>query len=164
MTCRFVAMLATLAAFATTAPAWAQQADPDVQRNLDQEIALARSNLQNQRAQLIAKNMDLSADEAARFWPIYNRYQAALAELGDAKLAAIKDYLANADHMDDQKAAALTSTAIGLEEKRLALVKQYVGEIAQVLPAKKVARFYQIDTAIQRLVDLRVGASLPLVP
>jgi Spy/CpxP family protein refolding chaperone len=156
-------VLATLAALASTAPAWAQQSDADAQRNLDQEIAMLRSNLQSARTQLIAKNMDLSADEAARFWPIYNRYQAAQAELGDAKLAAIKDYLANVSHMDDQKAAALTNTAIGLEEKRLALVKQYLGEFAQVLPAKQVARFYQIDTAIQRLVDLQVGASLPLV-
>jgi hypothetical protein len=163
MTCRFVAVLFIVAALASTAPAWAQQTDADVERNLDQEIALLRSNLQSERAQLIRKGMDLNADEAARFWPIYNRYQAALAALGDEKLAAIKDYLANVNHMDDQKAAALTSRAIDLEEKRLALVKQYLGEFGQVLPATRVARFYQIDMALQRLVDLQVGANLPLV-
>ena len=47
-------------------------------------------------------------------------------------------------------------------EQRLALIKRYVGEFRKVLPAVKVGRWYQAETALNKIVDLRIAAEVPL--
>ncbi len=49
-----------------------------------------------------------------------------------------------------------------LEEQRLALIKRYVGEFRKVLPPVKVGRWYQAEMALNKIVDLRIAAEVPL--
>jgi hypothetical protein len=57
----------------------------------------------------------------------------------------------------------LTAKALQVEEQRLHVIKKYIGEFGKVLSAKQVARFFQLELQMQRLVDLQVAAELPLV-
>jgi hypothetical protein len=83
--------------------------------------------------------------------------------VGDEKVALIKDYLAHVEQVDDQQAKELTTRALAIEEKRLAVIKQYIEAFDQVLSAKQVARFFQLELQMQRLIDLQVAAELPLM-
>ena len=85
-----------------------------------------------------------------------------LATIGDERYAGIKDYAAHYDALTAEKATELTDKAISLEEKRLALIKQYVGEFRAVLPPQKVGRWYQVEMALNKIVDLRLAAEVPL--
>ena len=49
------------------------------------------------------------------------------------------------------------------EDKRLALTKKYKDELLKVLPAKTVARFLQVDSRLNKLVDLTIASEIPLV-
>jgi hypothetical protein len=49
------------------------------------------------------------------------------------------------------------------EEKKLALSKKYKDEMLKVLPAKTVARFFQVDSRLNKLVELTVASEIPLV-
>jgi hypothetical protein len=79
----------------------------------------------------------LDATQVAAFWPVYKKYEAELAKIGDERYAGIKDYAANYGSLTDAKATELTDRALGFVEKRLALIKRYVGELRGVLPAVK---------------------------
>ena len=70
--------------------------------------------------------------------------------IGDARYAGIKDYAAHYGTLTDAKATELTDGAIALEEKRLALIKRYVADLRGILPAVKVARFYQVEMALNK--------------
>jgi hypothetical protein len=60
-----------------------------------------------------------------------------LTAIGEERFAAIKEYAAHYGSLTDAKATELTDRAIGLEEKRLALIKRYVGRVARGAPRRE---------------------------
>jgi hypothetical protein len=125
-------------------------------------MKLVRSGVQQEKSQIIGAALELDATQAAAFWPVYKKYEAELAAIGDKRFAGIKDYAANYGTLTDAKATELIDGAIGLEEQRLALIKRYLGEFRKVLPAVKAARWYQAEMALNKIVDLRLAAEVPL--
>ena len=51
--------------------------------------------------------MLLSAQDAAKFWPIYDNYDTQLTKLNDQRVENIKEYAQNYDDMTDAKADEL---------------------------------------------------------
>jgi len=43
------------------------------------------------------------------------------------------------------------------------VIKKYIGKFSKVLSAKQVARFFQLELQMQRMIDLQVAAELPLL-
>jgi hypothetical protein len=130
--------------------------------NLDEYVKLVRSGVQQDKAQILGQALELDATQSAAFWPVYKKYEAEVAAIGDKRYAGIKDYAAHYGTLTDAKASELTDGAIALEEQRLATLKRVVGELRGVLPAVKVARFYQVENALNKIVDLRLVSEIPL--
>ena len=154
--------LATLTLSLVLFAAGAARAQQQAPANLDEYIKLVRTTTQQDKAKMVGAALELDATQAAAFWPVYKKYEAELAAIGDARYAGIKDYAANYGTFTDAKANELTDKAIGLEEQRLALIKRYVGELRSVLPAVKVGRWYQTEMALNKIIDLRLAAEIPL--
>ena len=132
-------------------------------QQVDRYVMMLRTDLKAEKAAIIVNNMHFTEAETNAFWPVYQQYQKELSKLGDEKVALIKDYAAHLNTIDEEKAKELTTRAMMLEEQRLDLIKKYLDEFSKVLPAKQVARFFQLEMQMQRLVDLQVAAELPLV-
>jgi hypothetical protein len=137
-------------------------AQPEKQQ-LDHYVAMLRTDLVAQKAAIIVSNMHLTEAETEAFWSVYRKYQKDLDKVGDAKVAVIKDYASSVNAIDDKKAKELTAKALKVEEQRVRVIKKFIGEFAKVLSAKQVARFFQLEMQMQRLVDLQVAAALPLI-
>jgi hypothetical protein len=156
----------TLAALVLSAAALAA-APPDHHEGQEQDvqtlIELMRKDVRADKADIVAKTMELSAEEAALFWPIYKRYEAEAKALGDERLAIITDYAESFDTLTDEKAKDLVTRAVALDGKVQALKERYLEEFLSVLPAKVVARFYQVDSRINNLIDLELSGQIPLV-
>ena len=147
---------------AVTAVSQARQAPQGAPKNIDEYVRLLRGDVQKEKAQIIGAALELDATQSAAFWPVYKQYETELAKIGDQRYAGIKDYAASYGSLSDAKAIELTDLAIGLEEQRLALIKRYVGEFRKVIPAVKVGRWYQAEMGLNRIVDVRLAAELPL--
>ena len=111
---------------------------------------------------IVAKTMELDADQAAAFWPVYKEYEAAWTALGDEQLAIITDYAENFEALTDEKAEDLITRSIALEGKEHALKEQYLKKFLAVVPATVVARFFQVDNRINTLIDLELSSQIPL--
>jgi Spy/CpxP family protein refolding chaperone len=147
------------AAQATTAPP-----DPaKVKAEIDKAIEAFRKDARAGKADVLGKTMQLDSTQAAAFWPIYKQYEAEAKVLGDERLGIIKDFAAQYDTLDDAKAKALLDRQVALEDKKLALQKKYKDEMLKALPAKTVARFLQVDSRLNKLVELMVASEIPLV-
>ncbi len=153
-----VALLMGVAA----AQAQTTQAHQPTPQNVDEYIQMVRTGVQTEKAQIIGAALELDATQAAAFWPVYKQYEAEFTKIGDARYAGIKDYAANYGTLTDAKATELVDLALRLEEQRLALIKRYLGEFRKVLPGVKAARWYQAEMGLNRIVDLRLAAELPL--
>ena len=78
-------------------------------------------------------------------------------------MAIIQDLAEHFDSLDDAKTKGLIERQVALEDKKLALTKKYKDEMLKVLPAKTVARFLQVDSRLNKLVELTVASEIPLV-
>lgn len=129
----------------------------------DQDVALLRKDLRSQKKQLIAANLNLTADEATKFWPIYDQYQAEYAKIGDAKYQLIKEYAQNWGTVTDEQALLYTRRALDIDQSVIQLRQKYVPIVNQVLPGKKTATFFQLDRRIGLLLDVQLASQIPLV-
>ena len=137
--------------------------DNSAQSVTDQDIDLLRKDVRSQKRQIIAANLQLTDQEAVKFWPLYDQYTADLVKINDAKYAAIKDYAANYSSLSEDKALALTRQIIGIDESIGQLRLKYVPMFSKVISGKKTALFFQLDRRLTALVDLRVASDIPLV-
>ena len=153
---------AGLAAAQTTAAKPA--ADPaKAAAEIDKAIDAMRKDVRAGKADILGKTMALDSTQAAAFWPIYKQYDTELAALNDERVAIIKDLATGFDTLDDAKAKGLLDRQVAFEEKRLALTKKYKDEMLKTLPAKTVARFLQVESRLNKLVDLTIASEIPLV-
>lgn len=152
-------IIVTLVAFALAGGiAAAQEADP-----VDAAIEQLRKDTRAEVTDIIAGSMGFTADEASKFWPLYKNYETAQKAIGNEKVALIKDYAANYASMSEEKATDLLQRLTAIEDKGLAAKRQFIQELQKVLPAKKVARFYQVDNRINMLAGLALASEIPLI-
>lgn len=143
-------------------PATQTMAEPD-EGNLRAFIELARSDIQTEKATIVAQNIQFTEAEAAEFWPLHREYTLELNKLLDQRLQLINDYLGMFDSMTDKQATSLAKQVFDLEEKRIDLKRSYFKKFSKVVPARKAAQFFQIENQLNAALDLRLAASLPLI-
>jgi len=146
-------------AAAQSAPGAGAQASPIK----DQDIEMLRADLRQQRKQIMAENMTLTADEATKFWPIFDQYRKEAIKPNDERWAVIKDYAANYTTMTDAQAQDYMKRSTAVDQQLLALRMKYVPIFEQVISAKKTALWYQIDRRVDLLINLQLSAMIPMV-
>jgi hypothetical protein len=129
----------------------------------DKDIEMLRADLRAQRKQITAQNMTLTADEATKFWPIFEQYRQEAIKPNDERWAVIKDYATNYNTMTDAQAQDYMQRANTVDQQLLALRMKYVPVFEKVISPKKTALWYQIDRRIDLLINLQLSAVIPMV-
>jgi hypothetical protein len=129
----------------------------------DSDIEMLRSDLRSQRKQITAQYMPLTADEATKFWPIFDQYRQEAIKANDERWALIKDYAANYDTMSDAQAQDYINRSTSIDQQLLALRMKYVPVFEKVISAKKTALWCQIDRRIDLLINLQLSDQIPMV-
>jgi len=133
------------------------------EQNIDTYVNLLREDVQKQKVAITSQLMQLSPEQAAIFWPIYNEYAKELSALGDLRLRAIKEYAANYSSLSDEKATELAKMRFEYEERLLAVKKKYFEKLSKALTLKLAARFFQIENQLLDVIDLQVASNLPVI-
>jgi Spy/CpxP family protein refolding chaperone len=129
----------------------------------DQDIQMLRADIRAQRKEITAQNMTLTADEATKFWPIFDQYRQEAIKPNDERWALIKDYAANYNTMTDAQAQDYIKRSTAVDQQLLSLRMKYVPVFEKVISAKKTALWYQIDRRIDLLINLQLSAVIPVV-
>ena len=129
----------------------------------DQDIEMLRADLRRQRKQIMAENMTLTADEATKFWPIFDQYRREAIKPNDERWAVIKEYAANYNTMTDAQAQDYMQRSTAVDQQLLALCMKYVPLFEKVISAKKTALCFQIDRRVDLLINLQLSAQIPMV-
>jgi hypothetical protein len=114
---------------------------------------------------VVAANMDLNEGEGKAFWPIYDDYQKELQTLNDRLGKTILAYADayNKKTLTDEQAKQLTAEALAIDQDEITLRKTYAARLGPVLPAKKVARYLQIENKIRAAIRYDLASGIPLV-
>ena len=126
-------------------------------------LELTRIDLRAKKRALIEKAVTLTPDQAKKFWPIYDKYEAELIKVNDKRLALITDYAKHYESMTDEKAAELIMRSADFQDHRMALRRRYLTELRDVLPPRINARLMQLENQTDLLIDLQIASEVPLV-
>jgi hypothetical protein len=128
-------------------------------------MEIVREKVRADKKLLVAANMELSESEAAAFWPVYEAYQKEIGDLNQRTLKAIETYadVYNQGTVPDDVAKKLLDEALDIDADEVDLRKSYVPKFSKVLPAAKVARYYQIESKIRAAIKYEIASGIPLV-
>jgi hypothetical protein len=142
-------------------PLRAEEAGPGAAAEAELDVLL--NAIRANRKALVAVNLGLTDDQAAAFWPVYDRYQKEMNALGDRWVGVIEDYAASFADLSNEKAMKLLEDYLTIEEERAKVRRNYVGEFAKSLPGRTVARFYQIENKMDAVIRYDLAATIPVV-
>lgn len=160
MTTHRTLLTAALAVVLATAGAYAEEPAP-APTSVDLQLLL--DTIRSNRRALVAVNLQLSAEEATKFWPLYERYQQEMNAIGDRVSAIVQDYSANFRDLSNDKALELMNKYLEAEADRVKLRRTYLPEFSAILPGRTVARFYQIENKMDAVVRYDLAAAIPVV-
>jgi hypothetical protein len=126
------------------------------------DIELTRQQIQTERQAIVAKNLPLTEQQSAAFWPLYREYRGALAPLGDRYVALLTDYAGKYGSLTDPDADAMLKESMAIQNEKMKVQSKYVDRFRKVLPAKSVARFYQIENKLDAIVNYDLASEVPL--
>lgn len=128
-----------------------------------EDIQQTRVAIQVGRQAIVTQAMDLTPEEMLTFWPLYREYRVEAAKIGDRIVALMLRYAANYDEMTDQVADKLVSDFVKIEQTRANLKAKFLPRFKKVLPAKKVARFYQVENKLDIMILSEMADNIPLL-
>lgn len=126
----------------------------------DEQILLKQ--VMNDKKAVYAQNLGLTEAESAKFWPIYDQYEAKVKKLNDRFLANLNAFAERYDTLSEEDAAAILKEKMAIEKERAALKQAYTKKFAEALPAKKALRYAQLETRIDLMVQRNVYGLIPL--
>lgn len=87
------------------------------------------------KVEYLTRRLDLSPEEAQRFWPVYRNYQRELAKVIQERRKARQEQKKSGEQVDE----------LEFEEDMLEVKKKYRKEFSEVLPPQKVNLLYQAE-------------------
>ncbi|UCH52524.1 MAG: hypothetical protein JSW09_07875 [Pseudomonadota bacterium] len=158
------ALLVMLTAW--VAPSMAQTAGQKASDTPADNMQILRDKVKADKKLVVAANMDLTEAEAKKFWPVYDAYQAELEKINKRTGALIAGYAADfrAGTFTDDKAKKAIDEMTAIEEAEAKFHKSFVPKLNQALPARKAARYMQIENKIRAAIKYELAVNIPLAP
>jgi hypothetical protein len=124
---------------------------------------IVKEKIRTDKKLFIATNMQLTESEAKTFWPVYEAYQSKLETLVDRKAKLIEKFAANYETLSDDTAKSLLDNDLSIDSDYQKLRQSHLSKFRGILPDKKVARFYQLESKIHAVVEFEIARRIPLV-
>jgi hypothetical protein len=129
----------------------------------DTDLQQLRSAVKQDKRAYVASVLALNEAEAKRFWPVYSLYQRTL-EMADRRRARALIDVAGMDRpISDPYAKTLALELIAADEIEIKARRTLQNRLMRVLPARKAARYLQLESKIRAVEAYDVAASMPLV-
>jgi hypothetical protein len=126
-------------------------------------MEVLREKVRADKKLIVAVTLDLTDAEAKAFWPVYGAYQSEMITHYDRVSRLLDTYAKAYPAMSDEAAGKLLGEFVAIETDHAALLKRYVARFERVLPARKVARLYQLENKIRALLSYELAREIPLV-
>ena len=109
-----------------------------------------------QKTAFITEKLSLTADEAAKFWPIYNAFEAKRDKIRSEDLRAVKMKMRNNPDMSDSEADALLEKLMKAEKELHNAKLKLVKDLKTVISAKKIIRLRAAEDEFNKALFRRL--------
>jgi hypothetical protein len=128
-------------------------------------VADGQAMIQNERERIVRSEMHLTDEEDAAFWPLYAEYRKEHSQIMERYGNLIAEYVRRYDDADlsNEYADEMIATYFEVKNGLLKNQQDYLPKFRAILPAMKVARFYQLENKINVEIDAQLAIVVPLV-
>jgi Spy/CpxP family protein refolding chaperone len=123
-----------------------------------------RNDMQATAADVMAKGLTLSAEQAAKFWPMFEAFQKEQKAIIDGQLKSLIKYQETYKTMTDADALAYANSLLQRDQKVHDLRVKYLAKFQQVVPARIAARAVQLDRRLGLVAQVKISSQVPLIP
>ena len=99
---------------------------------IEDVLKVVRADLQGTRSDIIAKNITLTTEQAAKFWPVYETYQKEQNAIMDDQMKGIQKYISTYPNLDDAAALGLINAHYDRDARMNALRQKWMGEFQKL--------------------------------
>lgn len=162
-----LARLTLIAAFVVSAPAWSKGVQAPAYTSDEAETVAEMHALETEigagKRDFIEEQLDLSLDEDAKFWPIYDAHQKALQTFNQRRIDNILEYARayNAGAMDDATAIAIAEEALDIDKDEAVQMERTFHKLKKAIPATQAARYLQVENKLRAVVRFEQAAQVP---
>ena len=111
-----------------------------------------KQKIEAQKATYITNQINLTPEEAQKFWPFYNEYQLKKEELQKAKRLSMQEYRIGSINMEESEMEKIIDGYIDIQVKEAELLKEYHEKYKTVLPIEKVIKLYQAENQFKQFL------------
>lgn len=98
----------------------------------------------------ITQRLNLTPEEAQKFWPVYNRFNDEMERVRKGNRAKLMEEAGDMDNMSDAEAEKALNDMIASRAAELEIIKKYTTEFKKVLPPQKVVKLFVAEQAFKR--------------
>ncbi|MEJ5317661.1 MAG: hypothetical protein WHS63_11680 [Tenuifilum sp.] len=99
--------------------------------------------LKAEKVAFLTKKLDLTQDEAKKFWPLYDEYWEKKIKILNDRRKLADDFIQNINNITDKEAVDYASRYVESQKRESDLIAEYNKLLLQILPPKKVMLLYQ---------------------
>ena len=121
-----------------------------------------KDQIKSMKIAFITTELDLTPDEATKFWPLFNAFEDKQRELKQDKIKNYLDKIDNSDKLSEKEATTLLNQMESTEEELFQLRKKFVTSLKGVLPAVKILKLKKAEEEfskklLQQYRDKKMG-------
>ncbi len=131
--------------------------------SVDDVYNMVKTLAESDRKMLIEKNLKMNKEQSQKFWLVYTAYRKDINKIQQQQFSLIKDFAKNYQNLTDEKAAKLLDTHIQSKRNLLNIRKKYLGDFRKSVPAKEIAKFFQVENKLNAIVNVQLAQDIPLV-
>ena len=147
-----------------TVPAVPASAQMDDTGATVEQVEAARQRVREEGLRIIREAMNLTDEQAEKFWPLYDKYRAEILEVEDTYVELLRSFLQKyygyAVTNDDAK--EYVDLYFDIQSDRLKIRKKYLRRFRRILSDIEVMRLYQIENKLRAEVDVALAGTVPL--
>ena len=155
---KFAMALAFAAAVAAAPCAMAQDRVGDAT-----DMQALRAAVKTDKRAYVASALNLTDAEAKKFWPLYDAYQRTLNLANRERNLVVVDIVGSDKPLTDAYAKYLLKDMIEADEAEIRARRSLQNKLVKALPAKKAARYLQLESKIRAAQAYDIAVAIPLV-
>ncbi len=98
----------------------------------------------------ITKKLNLSPEEAQKFWPVYNKYQAEIEKLRKDFKGEMTEDLLNLEQLTSSEADKAINDMLAFRTNEVEITRKYTAEFKKVLSSQKVVKLFVAEQEFKK--------------
>ena len=129
----------------------------------DFDVRLAVAQTEEMRDRAVRANIELTTEEADKFWPLYVEFREKLGPVTRDQVDVVVEYSKVHTNLSDAQATGLFDQWLSLKKKESKIKSRYHKKFRRILSPKHAIRYIQIENKLDAAIEWNAAINIPLV-